>query len=156
MTAPQQLAPGLPAEPWMLTYQQYARGKRPLGVTPRPTTVYRVSREIPDGYWLQTADGARFVQSGVRTETTTCFREWDAYRQLARWMIQVKREQHVAPDGHSCLLCESTEPQHGYDYEDPALCRYHDDEPYHRLEHRLARWLRWRDRRRTAQEGDPP
>lgn len=129
----------------MLNHEQFRRARRPVGgVESRQATVYRVSREVPNGCWDSKLQFHQSEQQPTIRQTKTFLTADAAYRQLARWHIQVRRERYTDEEG-LCVLCALTEPRHGYDYEDPALCRYHDDESYHRLEKRLARWLRWRD-----------
>jgi hypothetical protein len=132
---------------------------RPLAVTPKQTTVYVVSREVPVYDYDPRPDGKGWEprQTGWKVQRRTCHRRWDAYRKLAHWMIQAKRErfQHGNGPPYQCTLCDAAqEAAPGYNSygepNDPAFCRYHDDRSFHHLAYRLARWLRWRDEWRAA------
>lgn len=93
-----------------------------------------------------------------REKVRSFYSEPAAYAWLARRMIFHRRDGyrldtsvHDTKDERSCGLC-ATRPfgRYGWDYGGeigPKQCRYHADQPFRRLASRLARWLRWRDRR---------
>lgn len=114
----------------------------------RPT--FKVRWEY-DGYrhdYDLCADEAT-VEPCRKVKVETFFSERAAYAWLARRMIFARRDKFEILDasgGKSCALCEQAPRRYA---EDPPQCRYHDTEPFQRLTERLARWLRWRDRRRA-------
>jgi hypothetical protein len=132
----------------------------PLGSPPRfalrrvmrPT--FRVEFEYDgDGY-----DGARdriVSRSSRNVARRTFFSEAAAYRWLARRMIFARRDTYGDTRETKCSLCESQPVDDGPllredDYDPGPQCRYHAEHRFRRLETRLARWLRWRDRRRAS------
>lgn len=106
----------------------------------RPT--WRVEREI---VW-ENDDDTR-TQRVVRTFLT----EKSAYLCAARWRIFARRDEL----GEPCKLCkEVREPgENDLDFVSVVHCRYHDPEAFARLARRLARWLRFQDRRTEARDG---
>lgn len=86
-----------------------------------------------------------------KRKVRTFFSESAAYKWLARRMIFARRDEFatVPPANDKgylrCSLC--IEADRGCPPDEPGFCRYHDDESFLLLTARLARWLRWRDRK---------
>lgn len=132
----------------------------PLGSPPRfalrrvvrPT--FRVEFEYDgDGYDFE--EGGVVARSSRNVMRRTFFSEAAAYRWLARRAIFAKRDTYGDTRVTKCSLCESQPVDDGPllredDYDPGPQCRYHAEHRFRRLEQRLARWLRWRDRRRVA------
>lgn len=144
-------------------------GARPAAtLKARKVTVYRVAFEY---------DGERYEEprawdepgemvAARKTARKTFFSERAAYRWLARRFIFVRRNAFEASKWSRenksplCALCDAMPPRHTSDGIEPRQCRYHDGDSFDVLVTRLARWLRWRDRRRaeieTTKETETP
>lgn len=134
----------------------------PLGSPPRfelrrverPTFLVRFEYDGIERNYNLAADEATFDPQR-REQVKSFFSELAAYRWLARRMIFVRRDRfqrepfHLSAkaDAENCTLCHITST---YDGEVTGFCRYHESRSFRRLEARLARWLRWRDRRRAG------
>lgn len=113
----------------------------------RPT--FRIERKLD--YWHGEPCGD-FPHRQVRTFMT----EWAAYLCAARWRIFERRDEVCGPTDKPCSLCDVA-PADSFESDGSRItnyCRYHG-ENFKRLERRLARWLRWRDRR-EAELAAPP
>ena len=127
----------------------------PIGSPPRFTLrrvlrpTFRVEFEYDGDAW----DGEKIAaRSSRNVMSRTFFSESAAYRWLARRMIFARRDTFGDTRVTKCSLCESQPVEDGPvlredDYDPGPQCRYHAEHRFRRLESRLARWLRWRDRR---------
>lgn len=137
-------------------------GSRPR-VTKRIVTIWTVEWEF-DRVYPPDPDPPEFDDRPTEDMIMTCRhrkefrREWYAYRHAAwAYVMDARRRQGCTTrkrDGE-CAIAGGTifdgDAEYGYEYNEDA-CRYCHPRTAHKIVDRLARWLRWRDKRRAERE----